>query len=121
MNLCVKTLWVAPLLVLIAVWGIVPALAAGPIHTNCTTCHATGGAPVATNLVRPLSGLCMDCHAERHGSGEHVVDVPSTFPQVALPLQAGIMTCVTCHDPHGVVTALLRLPSEQLCTTCHDK
>ncbi|MDX8410878.1 MAG: cytochrome c3 family protein [Mariprofundaceae bacterium] len=117
-----KARWIAPLLVLIAVLGLAPALAAAPIHANCATCHGSGDAPGASNLLRPLSALCMDCHAEQHGSGEHVVDVvPTTLPQLALPLQSGLMTCVTCHDPHASIAGMLRLPSEKLCTTCHDK
>jgi len=85
-------------------------LAAG--HQQCEDCHASG-TPSASNLVQPLSALCINCHQTRIDAGEHAVDIPANTTTTMLPLQAGRMTCVTCHDPHtqGI----------ELCQACHRR
>ncbi|WP_455218424.1 cytochrome c3 family protein [Kaarinaea lacus] len=87
---------------------------------NCTDCHGTQS-PGATDLVKPLSMLCADCHQARIAAGEHRVDVPvTTAGNNALPLSDGKMTCITCHDPHGTSLAL-RMKDPDLCNHCHKR
>ena len=92
-------------------------LAAG--HQQCQDCHDPG-TPSATNLKQPLSGLCIDCHRTRIDAGEHAVDIPANTATTTLPLQAGRMTCITCHDPHAQGVAL-RLTDPRLCEACHRR
>lgn len=88
-------------------------------HT-CTDCHSSD-TPGATDLTRPLSTLCNNCHQARIEKGEHQVNIPATFTGGnTLPLQDGKMTCITCHDPHGSSLAL-RMKDPELCTQCHKR
>ena len=121
MELSKSVIRISLLAAVVFIAGAFPAWAAGPAHTTCVNCHTRGGAPSASNLISQPSGLCIECHSQRHGSSEHVVDVPTTYPQLILPLQDGLMTCSTCHDAHSSVVAMLRLPTNQLCITCHEK
>jgi predicted CXXCH cytochrome family protein len=86
---------------------------------SCADCHRSA-TPSADDLIQPLSGLCADCHVERIAAGEHVVDVDAHNPTTTLPLQAGKLTCITCHDPHQPLAAL-RLPDPALCRQCHPR
>ena len=88
-------------------------------HQQCQDCHDPG-TPSATNLKQPLSGLCIDCHRTRIDAGEHAVDIPANTATTTLPLQAGRMTCVTCHDPHAQGVAL-RMSDPELCQACHQR
>ncbi len=88
-------------------------------HQQCEDCHATG-TPSASNLIQPLSGLCINCHQTRIDAGEHVVDIPVNAAPMTLPLQAGVITCVTCHDPHAQGIAL-RMKDPELCQACHQR
>ncbi len=106
-----RVLWVLMLLVA----GTTPA--AG--HEQCRDCHAPG-IPSADNLKQPLSDLCINCHLARIAEGEHAVDIPVKSAPASLPLKAGRMTCITCHDPHGKGRAL-RMSDPQLCTACHRR
>lgn len=92
-------------------------LAAG--HEQCQDCHDPGTAS-ATNLKQPLSALCINCHLGRISAGEHIVDIPVKDAPMTLPLKAGVMTCITCHDPHAQGVAL-RMKDPQLCEACHQR
>ena len=87
-------------------------------HT-CTDCH-NSAIPNANDLIKPLSTLCADCHAERIAAGEHVVDVSVLSSTNTLPLHNGTMTCATCHDPHQP-RAALRMVDPELCRQCHPR
>ncbi len=108
-------------------YKLLPALAlllavgATPVagHQQCRDCHESG-TPSASNLKKPLSSLCIDCHQARVDAGEHAVDIPVNTAPTALPLQAGVMTCVTCHDPHAQGIAL-RMSDPELCQACHRR
>jgi predicted CXXCH cytochrome family protein len=90
---------------------------------QCADCHVSA-VHNTDDLKKPLSALCVDCHAARISAGEHKVDIAVSIlgktPGNTLPLQAGKLTCITCHDPHKVSLAL-RLPANELCQQCHKK
>lgn len=93
--------------------------ASAAVDHVCSDCHASA-TPSASDLIRPLSGLCADCHRKRIDAGEHAVDVLVTAPTNTLPLHNGVMSCATCHDPHQPFAAL-RLVDPKLCRQCHMK
>lgn len=92
---------------------------AGAADHACTDCH-NSATPSASDLIKPQSALCADCHAERIAAGEHVVDIPVFAPDNPLPLHNGVMTCATCHDPHQPFAAL-RMTNPELCVQCHTR
>lgn len=104
-------------IVLLMVW-LVPGNTALADH-SCTDCH-NSATPSNTDLIKPLSSLCADCHAERIAAGEHVVDIPVIALNNTLPLHNGLMSCATCHDPHQPFAAV-RMPDPKLCTQCHPR
>lgn len=89
----------------------------------CTDCH-NSESPGTNDLTKPLSALCVDCHAARITAGEHKVDIAvNTLDKtqvIILPLQGEKLTCITCHDPHKISLAL-RMPTNELCVQCHKK
>lgn len=89
---------------------------------SCNMCHLPHKREGKILLNKPLSELCVSCHSERKGSGEHIVGVKPSMPAEELPLDTeGKMTCITCHDPHGS-KSLLRAPSfSELCKKCHRR
>ena len=87
---------------------------------RCEFCHAGHGGSGAL-LTADISALCTGCHPERQGSGEHKVDISPPMAVKELPLRAGRMTCITCHDPHSQASGMLRKPAGELCLLCHDK
>ena len=90
---------------------------------QCADCH-TSTAHNTDDLKKPLSALCVDCHAARITAGEHKVDIAVNIlgktPGITLPLQGNKLTCITCHDPHKASLGL-RLPTNELCGQCHKK
>jgi predicted CXXCH cytochrome family protein len=71
-------------------------------------------------LNKPLSELCLDCHAARKAPAEHRVDVVPAMAVQKLPLSNGKMTCITCHDPHAnKYGKMLRVRAKDLCFVCH--
>lgn len=69
--------------------------------------------------------ICIKCHAQ---DSSHPVGVRSNNPKVIvsdeLPtIENGMITCVTCHFPHGGKKAFyVRIDfSEEICIKCHGK
>jgi predicted CXXCH cytochrome family protein len=94
------------------------------IKKNCSICHITQPYGTKVLLKEPLSELCISCHPDRVFPGDHAVDMMPSMPVEGLPLDRdGRMTCVTCHDPHGMtgIIKLLRDSPRTLCTRCHNK
>ena len=88
---------------------------------DCTNCHANPATNGPGVLKKPLSTLCLDCHPERSSPRDHKLDVTPLVNKENLPLLHGMMTCITCHDPHGSQNdKLLRLAPDKLCHGCHD-
>jgi len=87
---------------------------------ECNICHVShkmGG----TGLVRiTVTELCLECHPDRMGNTEHVVDVIPAMNVDGLLLIDGKMNCVTCHDSHKTTFEnMLRIAPEKICLGCH--
>jgi len=93
----------------------------------CQQCHAAGNDVVPENageLVAPQEELCARCH-----EGAIEASHPSGFtPRRQLPPEfpldnRGMVTCSTCHDPHGDKPGRLRVAKigRDLCLSCHRK
>ncbi len=111
------------LLLVMAAWFMAGSrqAPAGPlpeIKKDCSLCHLDIQKGPA--LKSSLSGLCIRCHPDRMAPNEHRVDIVPTMKVNNLPLSAGKITCITCHDPHSnKYGKLLRVPQNQLCSRCH--
>ncbi len=99
------------------------------LPSACTYCHADSE---TGTLIAPEPGLCVGCHADRVGRGEHRIEIPVKAPLAQpLPLKVKVsdfslkpvlvITCITCHDVHATQRPLPRLPSDELCQACHQK
>ncbi len=87
---------------------------------DCTFCHDDPAVKGPGVLRKELSGLCLDCHPDRKAPREHAVDTKPSMTVAGLPLQRGMLTCATCHDPHANPHGtLLRKPPRDLCLSCH--
>jgi predicted CXXCH cytochrome family protein len=83
---------------------------------GCDTCHRPGAKPGKCKsrtasgwaLTKDQPDLCYDCH-ERKDAAKEVHGAVRTGD------------CLACHAVHGGdLPALLKLPREQLCFSCHD-
>lgn len=128
--------------------GGVSEQSCGFCHTQTPSIPADGRRTGMPMLHVASSQLCLTCHA-RHWdvSPWGHVDRPATVSVQAalaansakLPLAGDLVTCYSCHNPHerglfpsdsalGAVSnlpiddqAALRVPSDELCLTCHVK
>jgi predicted CXXCH cytochrome family protein len=90
-------------------------------HKDCTTCH--GKDEEKTAIKKKINETCLACHPGNKGR-DHEVGIVSKMPDNKLPLGEGdIITCATCHEPHGKTKekALLRMNFNDLCKSCHKK
>ncbi len=83
---------------------------------TCTDCHDmhapwTNQAAVKNATV---TGKCIECHADKR---------KGVFSRSHHPLREGVMSCATCHDPHGSQTesALTAITKNELCYDCHSE
>lgn len=78
----------------------------------CADCHQihTTHDPVLTATEQP--NVCFDCHARQRAE---------SYRASSHPIRHGLVTCASCHDPHGSLTpAMLRQPTlNQTCYECH--
>lgn len=100
-----------------------PHARAGVACTSCHTIHGEHAAGAAGRVMLPppqsgsagridgISGFCADCHA----------DVAHDFElNERHRLQEGILTCVSCHDPHTPATrTVLGGFKQEACIDCH--
>lgn len=97
----------------------------GKAHTDCNVCHLQHQKDKEGKILlnKPLAELCIFCHPDRKGKGEHVIGIKPSMPVEKLPLDAdGKLTCLTCHDPHAEkgFNKLLRAATfTELCKKCH--
>lgn len=81
--------------------------------------HGFGLAPARYSTI----DVCVKCHSQ---GASHPVGVRSKGPNTRIPpelptIEGGMMTCVTCHDPHGGDKEHLgRMDvKKDLCEACH--
>jgi predicted CXXCH cytochrome family protein len=92
---------------------------------DCDMCHLPHQGEMAGKILlnKPLQELCVSCHRDRVGRGEHKVGIRPLVTVKELPLDAdGKITCITCHDPHDTrgFGMLLRAPRfSDFCIKCH--
>jgi len=92
------------------------------IKKDCATCHLPAGTAKVGELKKKLSALCLDCHSDRKAPAEHKVDIVPAREVRGLPLTDGMITCVTCHDPHAnAYGSMLRIKAGDLCLACHPR
>ncbi len=91
-------------------------------HNACTDCHLTPKpTPDNSELVKPVTELCTECH-KKDQRNDHAIGIPPGVNGTnGLPLIAGKIACITCHDMHVKTRMLLRLNTEGLCLACHPK
>lgn len=87
------------------------------LHGDCLFCHVTDS-PTDASLIITEPEVCRLCHSPHN---DHAVLVEPTGSDPSLPLTNGLMTCITCHDPHAPQPLQLRLPTVQLCAACHAR
>ncbi|MDH3375791.1 MAG: cytochrome c3 family protein [Gammaproteobacteria bacterium] len=86
------------------------------LHGDCLSCHVTDS-QTDGSLILAEPEVCQLCHSPHN---DHTVLIQPIRVDPSLPLTNGLMTCVTCHDPHSPQPLQLRLPATQLCAACHD-
>jgi predicted CXXCH cytochrome family protein len=93
------------------------------LKKNCFLCHMLNKKGTKIRLTVPINELCLDCHPDRKKPAEHEVDIRPSMRVRHLPLYNGKITCVTCHEPHGMtgLVKMLRAMPSELCSYCHAK
>ncbi len=82
--------------------------------------------PPLRDPVEMAINACYQCHPESSLGTSHPVRLYSgqdvRIPE-ELPTVDGMLTCVTCHDPHGAPGVMLarEVVKTKLCVTCHYK
>ena len=113
----------AAALSLSALLGLMPAgilraqVPTNELHGDCLFCHL-GDSQTAGSLILPEPEVCQLCHSPHN---DHAILIQTGDVDPSLPLTNGLMTCITCHDQHSPQPLQLRLPTIQLCTSCHDR
>lgn len=78
----------------------------------CVSCHRIHqeGSPAPQGMARVE--LCLSCHLEKRAQ----ISMRSHHP-----LTDGLMTCTSCHNPHGSesVSLLAKTSINETCTMCH--
>ena len=116
---------------------------------SCRTCHSThfpkGRFLWATDpkhktakgtLLMSTEALCYTCHSEE-GKGARFFEPGMSHPinvvpskKIKVPEKLGtvyvkdvgnVITCTSCHDPHGRQELFLKVPlkNDELCKSCH--
>jgi len=82
---------------------------------ECSACHAPHASDQKPLLKAARVDLCKDCH-KQHSQFAHPFG-----PGVIDPRTGQMMTCLSCHSPHGTpfVSLLVDSPSRALCLQCH--
>jgi|Deesub1362A_J573_1020465.scaffolds.fasta_scaffold00013_158 predicted CXXCH cytochrome family protein len=117
-----KVLALAFIMVFLLTGYVFSAEVVPEIKKDCSICHVSNKTATEIHLRRPLSDLCLECHPDRGSPADHIVDVTPSMEVKDLPLDKdGKMTCVTCHDPHGMtgLVKLLRDSPSDICGHCH--
>ncbi len=89
-----------------------------PSDSNTIQDHPPLNSPLKTSL-----DVCYRCHPDQNSGATHPVRVPlkNGMKKTDLPLEGGLVTCISCHVPHsGNMPYLLRKENTALCLSCHD-
>jgi DmsE family decaheme c-type cytochrome len=82
----------------------------------CTTCHSIHSAKSEVALLKTsdVTETCSNCHAELKAQIQRTSHHP---------IREGLMTCASCHNPHGTLTPKLVKANSvnELCYTCHTE
>lgn len=103
---------------------------------DCYRCHTRKDTETVVHGALKDADSCIQCHNPHGGSQRFFIQEVST-KALCLNCHAGDISvdtkvkhgpavdeksCVNCHNPHSSKNEkLLRLPSKQLCLSCHDK
>ncbi|MCP3177765.1 hypothetical protein MJO47_11680 [Desulfuromonas sp. KJ2020] len=106
---------------------------------QCRRCHLAGGSPrqgipvgeagLHARLREPQDltiEVCLSCHSDTDLGASHPVRLyarrgSTIIPEELPTIEDGMMTCVTCHGPHGAPARQLvrEIVKTKLCVTCH--
>ncbi len=79
--------------------------------------------PVLSSLRWAALEACYQCHNKRTLGASHPVGIPlkqGMNLRGFLPIYDGVITCATCHNPHGGLESnYLRQQGPELCINCH--
>lgn len=87
------------------------------------TSHGYGLLPKSRTTI----DICVECHKRGSSHRVRIKVRPELKASLELPtIEDGLITCVTCHEPHGSIHSnLLRFESSEkkslLCIKCHSK
>ena len=103
---------------------------------DCYRCHNRKDTEPVVHPAMKFDQSCITCHNPHGGDQRFFIQAESTKSLClmchdgAVPVDAAIKhgpahdqkSCVNCHNPHSSKNEkLLRLPSKELCLSCHDK
>ena len=106
---------------------------------QCRRCHLAGGSgrqgrtegemgshPPLREPQELTIELCLSCHSDTNLGTSHPVRLYARRGNTIIPeelptIEDGMMTCVTCHSPHGAPASQLvrEIVKTKLCVTCH--
>ena len=106
----------------------------------CTSCHASGEHALWSGSKHDVRGVaCTSCHSVHDAKGEGMVKAESEMQVCAschqnvvtklnrfnhMPVREGLMSCSSCHNPHGSAnTKLLNAgtTTQEACVSCHTE
>ncbi len=95
----------------------------GELPYRPTNPNLQGDHPVLNSPLKASLEVCYRCHPDQKSGVTHPVKVPlkKGMKKTDLPLEGGLVTCISCHVPHsGNMPYLLRKENTALCLSCHD-
>lgn len=86
--------------------------------TMCTACHNPHQTNTRKLTKQAIPDLCFKCHNSRRLMGGFSHPMYS----VTSPIDGSIVTCISCHNPHGNENEFMwRRPQQFLCLGCHEE
>lgn len=78
----------------------------------CVDCHNVHATRDQVLVKQTQAGVCFTCHKDKRAD---------IFRFTSHPLREGLMTCSSCHNPHGSVGEhnLIKNSVNETCYTCH--
>lgn len=101
---------------------------------DCYRCHTRKDNGPVVHAALQFDQSCITCHNPHGGEQRFFIKAESTKALCTMchdvPVEAQVKhgpahdqkSCLNCHNPHSSTNEkLLKLPSKQLCLSCHDK